>query len=186
MDGLAHSGDPAARFAGTRRIVLTTVVVALTLAGHSAAEGALPSAWGLALAVLIAAALTLIAIAKTRSWAWLFAFLLGSQVLLHAILVVTAGHSHATGGSSLLVLTGWMAIAHVVVAALAAAVLAFGEMTVSAWARLLSATLGMRFAGLGPVNERTIVHSLRTRWFTITSDLAWDATRRGPPRCTRA
>jgi hypothetical protein len=180
VNGSTGARLPNAPFARVRQVVLASVIVFLTLAGHAAASGALPAIGGLLLAVLISSGLTLVAIARTRSWSWLFAFLLGSQVLLHGVLVVSSGHVH--GASSPLLPTAWMGVAHVVAAGLAAAALARGEAVLTSWAALLSASLGFTVAALDPVGAPVCSRTRVDSWFPITSDGEGAASRRGPPR----
>ena len=186
MDGSGGARRSVAPYTGTRRAALAGTVVALTLAGHSSAHGTLPSTAGLVLAVVIAAGLTFIAAARQRSVAWLFVFLLGSQLLLHALLVVSSGASHMTYGPMPLIPTGWMAVAHIVVTILAALALKHGDATLRAWAALLSTVLGLPPLAVGPVREQgiTAVAPL-TRWWVKTSEILSDASRRGPPAFVR-
>lgn len=181
VDGSGAVRGSAALFTGTRRAALTTVVLALTLAGHTSAHGMLPGTGGLLLVGVIAASLTLVATSRPRTWAWLFAFLLGTQLLLHVLLVVASGESHMRSGPAPLVPTGWMAVAHIVVSVIAAAVLARGEATLHAWAVLLAAPFLPPVSVLAPIGaRRDRVPFFVPSWAT-SSDPRSEASLRGPP-----
>jgi len=186
VEGTRGGRHPSAAFVVTRRIALAITIAVLTVSGHSAASGMLPSTAGLVLTVLIAASLTLAATSSRRSWAWLVAFLLGSQLLLHAVLVVSSGHAHMVNGPAPLVPTGWMALAHVVVTFVAAGLLVHGAAILDCWVALLTATLGVRMADLGPISSYTPVVRSVHRWWSIACERVWDSSRRGPPALSRA
>jgi len=181
VDGSAGARRRAVPFARTRQIVLATAVLALTLAGHTSAHGALPSTAGLVLAAMIAGSLTLVATARDRSWAWLFAFLLASQLLLHAVLVVSSGEAHMMYGPEPLLPTGWMAVAHVLASMVAAVLLSRGDAALRAWTNLLRASIGIHLDPCLPIGAQPNAVAPQARWWPVTSERSWDVSRRGPP-----
>lgn len=169
-------------FAVTRAAVLTVVVMSLSLAGHAAASADLPSALGVLLAFALSAGLTVSAIAKPRSWAWLVGYLLGAQALIHVVLVVSGtGHHAGTAAMVPLVPSASMALAHVTASLLAACVLAGGERTVRSWKALLSAALGIVAAPGLAVDQPTAIVVDRDRWVAASWDAGAGTSRRGPP-----
>jgi hypothetical protein len=186
VEGKRGSRADAARFRLTRRIALACAVVSLTLAGHSAAGGMLPSAAGLFMAVVLASAVTLAVTVRRRTWAWLITFLVSTQLLIHAVLVASSAHPHATGGAPSLLPSGWMAFAHVLVSAIVAFALQRGDEVLDAWASLLAASFGTRLVALGPVGSVDRSSGASDVWWSVASDRVWDASRRGPPSVPRA
>lgn len=176
--GVRTVGTP---FASTRQAALALVVASLTLAGHAAGQGALPGPVGVGLAVLIASGLAYTAASRARSWLWLLLFLLGAQVLVHAVLIVAMPHAHGTAGGVSLLPTGSAAVAHALASVIAAVVLARGDSVLQSWTRLLVSRLGVTVpAPTGPVRAAARI-SARPRWTPMTSERRWDAARRGPP-----
>ena len=175
----------AAPFAITRRVVLAVVVASLTLGGHAAGQGALPGPVGVGLAVLLASGLAFTAASRPRSWLWLLLFLLGAQVLIHAVLMVAVPHAHAAAGSVSLVPTGSAAAAHGMASLIAAVVLSRGDAILESWTRLLIARLGVIVpVATQPVPAAAHLPSIR-QWTPVASEYRWDAARRGPPTDAR-
>ena len=171
------------QFALFRAGMLAMVVTCLSLAGHAAGRGTLPGGIGLLLVVVVAVGLTWTAVARRRSFAWLLAYLLGVQLLLHVVLVLAVPHGHSMGHMPLLP-TADMALGHVVASLLAAALLARGEQVVDAWSRLLRARLVWSAPSLAaPVGAPAV---RADAWQPTPLDAARTPRRRGPPRSPRA
>ena len=68
--------------------VLALVVLAISLAGHAAGSQALPTFFGLLLALSLTLALSSVATSRRRSFGWILGFVLALQVLLHFTVVV--------------------------------------------------------------------------------------------------
>ena len=169
-------------FAVTRRVTLSLVVLLLSLAGHASASGSVPGPLGLAFAAVVCAGLTTVAAGRRRSWAWLTAFLLGTEALLHVIFVVSdSTHAHGSGGMMAAVPSTGMVAGHVVASLVAAVVLMHGEATLRAWSRLLAAAFGAVVPALAPVSARSTPPvrnpALSPRGTVLSRNLA----RRGPP-----
>ena len=171
----------AVAFAATRRVVLAVVVASLTLAGHAAGQGTLPGTVGIGLAVLIATGLAFTAASRPRSWLWLLLFLLGAQVLIHAVLMVAMPHAHASAGSASLVPTGSAAVAHGVASVVAAVVLARGDAVLQSWTSLLVTRLGVDVPVESAPRPPVTGDPMGPQWHPVTSEHRWDVARRGPP-----
>lgn len=157
------------------------MVVFLSLAGHAAGRGAVPSAGGILLAVILASGLTFAVTRQRHSFQWLLAFLLMAQLLIHAVLVVSHTHAMAGDGAMPLVPTGSTAVAHVVASVVAAIVLAYGEVIVAGWIRLCSTALAIWVTRTAPPVEGARPVEGREPWSVIDADHVWDVARRGPP-----
>jgi hypothetical protein len=129
------------RFSGPARalrgLVLGAIVLLLTAVAHNSGDHAAPPVgatallWLLPLTVL----LSVLAADRRRDPAWLIAYLLGVQSLLHVLLVVSAGHgSHA--GSMLPPAS--MIVMHVLAAAAAAVLIAHADAVLHGWLRFLA------------------------------------------------
>jgi len=167
-------------FALTRRLVLAAVAISLSLAGHASGRGALPGFVGLLLVGAVAGALTVVATARTRSFTWLLMYLLGSQLLIHMILVLEVPHAHGMAPMPLIP-TGSMAVSHLLASFLAAAVLARGERILVAWTRLTMSSLGWRLPVVtAPAGIRLV--PISDFWWAPTAQIrVTDRSRRGPP-----
>jgi hypothetical protein len=181
VHGAQVSGGGAVHFDPIRRVVLAGTVTFLALAGHAVGRGELPGFIGLAVVLVLASALTFAACSKRRSAVWLLGYLLATQLLIHVLLVLASPHAHATG-SQPLIPTGDMAASHLVAALVAAVVLARGEDTLEAWARLLSAGLTWLLPTLAPLSTSPAQGIESAPWARVTSDLTAAHRRRGPPR----
>lgn len=120
----------------SRSLPLAAVLLILTLAGHSAASGALPPLTACLLAAAPALALTLAVSGRRRSVAWLIGYLLLGELLLHLVLAAASGHAHA------LLPSPGMLLAHLVASTIAAAVFAQGEQLAARWSAYLGQALG--------------------------------------------
>jgi hypothetical protein len=171
----------AVPFGATRRLALALVVVSLSLAGHASGHGTLPSSTGLLLATLIAGSLAFAATDRRRSLSWLVGFLLGAQLLIHVVLVVSSSHPVHGGGLMPLLPTGSMALGHLIATVVAAAVLARGEETLLAWATILSASFTWLVPTVVPPGDVAQPSADRDPWAPVLSDRGWQVDRRGPP-----
>lgn len=161
--------------ARARGILLAGAVVLTTLIAHASAAGSLPGLGALALTGLVATALALAFAQRRRGWVAITVFALGTQLLLHGILVI-GDHAVDHAGSSLLpsvpMLTG-----HAIAALVIAGVVVEADRVIGALARVLAATAPTlptvrvpgRIAIDGPRRsmQSTSIHHV--------------ATRRGPP-----
>ena len=170
-----------AGFIWTRRFAVSTVIVLLSLAGHSVGSVMLPSPAGFAVAVLLTAALTLTVRAGTSSGR-LFGILLGAQALLHAIFVVSSDSMPMAGHAASLVPSAATVVGHVVASALAVAVLRYGDQVLSGWTELLTSAFGAPVVALPaiPVARALRVGSWDADAFSADTHLT-SQVRRGPP-----
>jgi hypothetical protein len=159
----------------SRSLCLATTLLILTLAGHSAASGALPSAAACLITAAPALALTLAVSARRRSMAWLTGYLLLGELLLHLVLSAASGHAHALLPSPV------MLAAHTVASIVAAAVFAQGEQLAARWTAYLGQALGipsLRLPALpihlAPAPAGVVDHAAGLL-------LAHHVARRGPP-----
>lgn len=165
----------------TRIGVLALVVLAISLAGHSAdsATLALPSAFGLGMALVLTIALCSVATMRRRTFAWILGFVLALQFLLHFTLVIVgSGHAVGAHGSVIPGVSG--VLGHVVASILAAVVLAYGDSLLDRWASLLGTAFGSGFVLDAPVLAASM--KVRTAHAAQHSAVVVDfAPRRGPP-----
>ncbi len=116
---------------------MSLTLLVLTVAGHTAGNGAVTLPGILAAAVLS----TALAVATTRrplSWSRAMAVLLGGEALLHIVLTFTSGHGHTSTSID----GATMVVAHVLASLIAAAVLVRAERIAAAWSAYLRATVG--------------------------------------------
>ena len=160
-----------------RTVVIAFVLLVLTLAGHTAADGALPSTFGLLIVSAIVVALTAAISDRRRNFVWLTAYLFGVQVLGHVLLTFTTTHHHHSN----VWMTLPMVIGHLVAAMLGAGAIAFGTSTIDSWIRYLATSL---FIGVSlPVVRPAIVTITDNNFQTPSSTrfLHHQLIRRGPP-----
>lgn len=161
--------------------VLALVVLAISLAGHSAdsATLALPSAFGLGMALVLTVALCSVATMRRRTFAWILGFVLALQLLLHFTLVIVgSGHAGDAHGSVIPGVSG--VLGHVVASFLAAAVLAYGDSLLERWVCLLGTVFGTapRLDAPMPATASALRISHTTKHSSVIVDFA---PRRGPP-----
>lgn len=174
---------PRGQYVATRLVALSAVVFCLSVAGHTAASGMVPSLTGLCLALILSTGLSVASLAKPRSWAWLLLFIAGAQALIHVVLVISgSGHRPPMGGVVPLLPSAQMVVAHASVTIVVAGTLATGERVLLAWARLLAAALGPRFVALAPVAGSTPPVLDRDRWSPSIRLVVSGVARRGPPQ----
>lgn len=160
---------------------IAAALLLLTLIAHAAAEGDIPGALGLTLAGTLAVAFALPAATKTFSVSRLFAFFLGGQFLLHAVLAFSGGHgNHAT----------WlpdasMAASHALAAVLVTAIALHFDRALAVARRMRAILLGAVFEPAIPFLE--VKRSAVYRWvpsnisFLVRASHLW----RGPPAFAR-
>ena len=172
----AHGG-----FIWTRRIVVSTVIVLLSLVGHSIGSAMLPSVAGFCMAVVLTVALTL-TVRPGTSPVRLFGLLLGAQALLHVIFVVSSDSMPMDGRAASLVPSGATVIGHVAASALAVAVLRYGDQVLDGWTALLTSAFGAPVLALPAIPEAPLmgVGSWDADAFSADSHLT-SQVRRGPP-----
>jgi peptidoglycan/LPS O-acetylase OafA/YrhL len=128
------------RFSGPARalrgLVLGAIVLLLTAVAHNSGDHAAPRVgattllWLLPLTVMLSA----LAADRRRDRAWLVAYLLGMQALLHVMLVVSAGHgSHGVS----MIPPASMIVMHVLAAAAAAVLISHADALLHSWLRFL-------------------------------------------------
>jgi peptidoglycan/LPS O-acetylase OafA/YrhL len=179
------------RFSGQARalrgLVLGAIVLLLTAVAHNSGDHAAPPVgttallWLLPLTVM----LSVLAADRRRDRAWLVAYLLGMQALLHVLLVVSAGHA-SHGGS---MLPPWsMIVMHVVAAASAAVLIAHADALLHAWLRFLySLTRDYRpTLPARPTPPRAPTALAPAPGHPSGKVLGLTPLRRGPPVCTLA
>lgn len=160
-----------------RTVVIAFVLSVLTLAGHTAADGVLPSTLGLLFVSAVVVALTVAISDRKRNIVWLTGYLLGVQVLSHVLLTFTSTHHH----HSTVWMTVPMVLGHLVAALLGASVIAFGVNTIDGWVRYLATSL---FIGIPlPVVRPAVAAFTGPQDQTLTNVrfLHHQLIRRGPP-----
>lgn len=164
----------------TRTGVLGLVVLAISLAGHAADSQLLPTAFGFLLALVLTLALSVVASMRARSLTWLLGFVLGLQLLLHFVLVIVSGGSHAATGHGSLLPSASGVIGHVIAGLVAAMVLKFGDGLLDRWSYLLSRVFGDVAVAVVPIAAPVrVLGALR---HIVMSSIVLDfAPRRGPP-----
>ena len=127
----------------TRRIVraglLGSALTVLTLAGHTAAGGALDVV-GAGITAVVALALAVALSARALSFPLLLTVLLAGQGLLHVLVTLNAGHAHAAAGPS--ADPAVMVAAHALAALVAAALITHADHLATRWQAFLSTVLG--------------------------------------------
>jgi hypothetical protein len=168
-------------FAWTRRAVLALVVVVLSLSGHAAGSAMLPSTSGLLLAAVLTASLT-VAIGTRVTTLRLFGFLLGVEVLLHLVFVLTSDCHPAGVGIESLVPSGLSMLGHLAASVVAVAVLRRGDQVLLSWSALVSAVIGAPVVTLPSIPGRPVLAApvWAARAFGADAHLA-SQERRGPP-----
>lgn len=119
-----------------RATLVATALTILTLAGHTAGEGAL-SLTSIVLVALVSTGLAIAASRRPLTWPRAMLILLAGQALLHVLMTFTAGHGHATAIDVPL-----MIMSHVAAAAIAAAVLMHADGLLARWSAFIAATVG--------------------------------------------
>lgn len=119
-----------------RSAPLTAALLLLTVLGHTAASGQLPPPTALGLVAVAGFALTFAVADRRRGALWLTGYLIGAQLLLHAVLSIGAHH-----GGTWLPSTSMLA-AHALAGVLAALVFAHGEGLAARWLAYLASVLG--------------------------------------------
>ena len=157
--------------------MMSAALAVLTIAGHTAGDGSLPTPIGLVLVSCFAFALAFAVSDRRRSFPWLLGYLLAAQVLLHVLLTFAASHGHA--GSSV-PMTGMVA-GHAVGGLAAALVLAYADDLIACWAMLLAHVLGTppvteALPSGSPCALRVAPPAVATR-----HSLRHHVERRGPP-----
>ena len=167
-------------FTWTRRIVVATVVVVLSLSGHAAGSSMLPNLPGLLVALSLTCALTVTVDPRTTPLR-MFAFLLGMEVLLHAVFVVSSDH-HVGSGASTLVPSAASVLGHVSAAAIAMVVLRHGDRVLLSWSALLAAVFGAPCVDLPALAARPVPVAGPWDARTVGADAPFSShSRRGPP-----
>ena len=159
----------------SRTAPLAALLLILTLAGHTAAAGMLPSLAAVAIAAAPAIALTLAVSDRRRSFAWLAAYLLLGQLLLHVVLSAASGHVHA------LIPQPGMVLAHAIAGTLAAAAFAHGEQIAARWMAYLGQALGTPALLLPSVDPLLVPAPAGPIEHAVGAILAHHVARRGPP-----
>ena len=161
-------------------MVLALVVVLVSLAGHAAGSSMLPGLAGLLLAVALSAVLA-VAVDPRMSRVRLFGFLLGMEVLLHLVFVVSSEH-HVGGGASMLVPSTASVLGHVAAAVAAVAVLRHGDRVLLSWSALLSAAFGAPSLQLPSIAARPVLVAGPWDAHAVGADAQFSShSRRGPP-----
>ena len=160
---------------------MALAVVTLSLAGHAAAGGTLPSVLGFAVAVVLAGGLSML-VRAGMSAARMLVLLLGAQALLHTIFIISSDCAMPSGHVMGLVPSTSMILGHVVASVLAVAVLRHGDEVLTAWTALLTAAFGAPALALPSIpGPRTAsVPAWDAHEFGADAPLL-DIARRGPP-----
>jgi hypothetical protein len=168
-------------FAWTRRAALALVVVVLSLSGHAAGSAMLPSTAGLLVAAVLTVSLT-VAIGPRASTLRLFGFLLGVEVLLHVVFVLTSDCHPAGMGLESLVPSGMSMLGHLAASVVAVAVLRRGDEVLLSWSAFVSAVIGAPLLALPSIPGRPVLAApvWAARAFGADAHLG-SQERRGPP-----
>lgn len=162
-----------------RATLVSSALIVLTLAGHTAASGALPDVPALALTALIATALTAAVSERRMTLPAMLAYLVGAEALLHVVLAV-AGHGHGS-----LLPSASMITAHLMAAVGSALVLVEAERILDRWLVLLRRALGSAFPALRPI-PAPLTGAVVTGPLTSTLLTLLHARElRGPPAAAR-
>lgn len=155
--------------------MLGTVIVLLSLVGHAAGQGMLPSLPGLITCAVIAFAVAYAVAGRRLPTVAVFGLLVASEAVLHVVMSATSHHH----GSSLSLT---MVLAHLAAAGVATGVIERGEDLAARWLAFITSTLGSpllpftRAAELKPV-------PVVARCPRHTADcLCHAVVRRGPPK----
>lgn len=168
-------------FTWTRRLVVAGAAVVLSLIGHELGYGALPSPVGLLLTGVVALALAL-GVRPRMPLAHLAAVVLGGQLLIHLILVLSADCAAHGSGVPTLIPSSTMVMGHLLASAAALVVLRRGDQVLCQWSALLSAafsgfTLAPCTPEFGDVGRPA--SPVLVALFSRASHA--EVTRRGPP-----
>jgi hypothetical protein len=155
--------------------------VVLSLSGHAAGSAMLPSASGLLLAAVLTVSLT-VAIGPRASTLRLFGFLLGGEVLLHLVFVLTSDCHPAGVGIESLVPSGMSVLGHLAASVVAVAVLRRGDQVLLSWTALVAAVIGAPVLMLPAIPGRPVLAApvWAGRAFGADEHLS-SQVRRGPP-----
>jgi hypothetical protein len=164
----------------TRWIVIALGITVLTAAGHGAAGGRLPHVGAVGALFLLGAALAVPLAQRRRSLLGLAVCLAAAQIVGHVVLTVTDSHGHAHG---LLPGPGMLA-AHALAALGVAAVVAWADDLVAAFAALARGLLGPASA-LVAVSPRLPASPVDASPIHLRSlsDVRGPVWHRGPPTC---
>jgi len=161
-----------------RVALLAGLVTVLTVAGHSAADGALPGPLAWVVVPTVAGAFTRIAYERRRNVLSLALIVVVLQVVLHAVLVIVGGHH----GSLAFTPSPSMVATHLVAAFVIALLVARADHLIDAWIEL-----GRRCLAVA-VRACEVPTVSRGSWLpampriTMTMDVIGAClTRRGPP-----
>lgn len=156
-------------------------LITLTLAGHTAAGGAL-DAMGTALVVALALAFGSATVRVRLPLALLLGVLAAGQGLLHLILTVAGSHAHAAAVTATAPSPSTMLLAHTFATLLAAAVILRIDGLVERWLRFVRAVLGwaMHLAPVPAAHSTAAVtgHDIPIALLVLRHGVS----RRGPPR----
>lgn len=160
---------------GARRVALAFTLFLVSLLGHSAAAGSMPALPGLLGALAVSTALAFAVADRRRSMLWLFGYLLAGQLLLHTVMSAMGHHAFA------LVPDTSMLLAHVLAAAVAAAVFAKSEAMALAWWRAAHRYLGTPRLALPALSATSIVPTWQEPVVADNATCFSVASWRGPP-----
>ena len=154
-------------------------LVLLTLAGHTAGSGSLPSPLGLAIVTALAFGLAYATASRRLAPLQLLAFLLGAQLLLHLVLTTASGHMNgSTAGPG----TAAMIAGHVAAAVVAAVLLDQSDQLIDRWASFWATALGAAPLVSSVAQEPCrLVCPPVVPHLVHSEHLQHDVVRRGPP-----
>ena len=135
----------------------------------------LPSLAAVVIAAAPALALTLAVSDRRRSFAWLTAYLLLGQLLLHLVLSAASGHAHA------LIPGPGMVLAHAIASILAAAAFSQGEQLAARWTAYLGQALGTPALPLPSIRPYLVPAPAGPIEHAVSGLLTHHVARRGPP-----
>lgn len=164
------------RLRTARAGALGSVILLLTLIGHTAGHGALPTAGGLFAAGALAFAVGSAVARRRLHLPALVTLLLATQAVLHVVLNATSPHG---GGST----GGAMLLGHVAAAIAAAVVIDRGEQVLARWIAYLAQAIG------GSADREPALQQERpAAWPSVghgfSAFLTYVVVRRGPPAPT--
>ena len=159
-----------------RAALVGAALVILTLAGHTAGQGALDPL-GIVLVAVLSGGLSLATTHRRMTWATVLISLVLGQALLHLVLTFTSAHGHASSGMA----PTLMFAGHTIAALAATFVIVNADAVIRCWLALLRATLGAAAPTLAePTRQHSALHGQSAVDHTRAA-LRHGIVLRGPP-----
>lgn len=161
-----------------RGFLLGMSLLLLTAVAHSVAHGQLPQAQAFLALTPVSVGLSVIAMERQRGTLWFLLYSLGTQALLHVLLVSTTAHAaHQTP----FLPDATMASAHVLAAMLLAIVLAHADALLIRWVSYMRSAVFGAFLTVPLITSRAQGAREVDSVFDYQCVLGHSIARRGPP-----